>query len=105
MDTGRTGNLGDHRVRLKAGRDEALFVFASPTTTALNGRDHLNWILRHMTTPSVTTRTGSQKAVIARRPSPWAYRIAWAWYFAPQFKGGLKLTASLAQSCLFGQPY
>ncbi len=26
-----------------------------------------------MTTPSVTTRTGSQQAVIARRPSPWAY--------------------------------
>ena len=26
-----------------------------------------------MTTPSVTTRTGSQQPVIARRPSPWAY--------------------------------
>ncbi|RUM13417.1 hypothetical protein EFD56_28150, partial [Rhizobium phaseoli] len=36
-------------------------------------RDHLNWMLRHMTTPSVTTRTGSQKPSIARRPSPWAY--------------------------------
>ncbi|RDJ05010.1 hypothetical protein B5K05_23460 [Rhizobium phaseoli] len=30
-------------------------------------------MLRHMTTPSVTTRTGSQKPSIARRPSPWAY--------------------------------
>ncbi|RUM14950.1 hypothetical protein EFD56_26080 [Rhizobium phaseoli] len=33
-------------------------------------------MLRHMTTPSVTTRTGSQKPSIARRPSPWAYRKA-----------------------------
>ncbi|RUM13362.1 hypothetical protein EFD56_28960 [Rhizobium phaseoli] len=31
-------------------------------------------MLRHMTTPSVTTRTGSQKPSIARRPSPWAYQ-------------------------------
>lgn len=26
-----------------------------------------------MTTPSVTTRTGSHQTIIARRPSPWAY--------------------------------
>ncbi|CAK12354.1 hypothetical protein pRL120644 [Rhizobium johnstonii 3841] len=32
-------------------------------------------MLRHMTTPSVNTRTGSQQHVIARRPSPWAYGI------------------------------
>ncbi len=28
MDTGRTSNLGDDRVWLKAGSDKALFVFA-----------------------------------------------------------------------------
>ena len=28
MDTGRAGNLGDHRVWLKAGSDESLFIFA-----------------------------------------------------------------------------
>ncbi|CAK02856.1 putative transposase-related protein (plasmid) [Rhizobium johnstonii 3841] len=30
-------------------------------------------MLRHMATPSVTTRTRSQQPVTARRPSPWAY--------------------------------
>ncbi|MQB12423.1 hypothetical protein DXT96_21505 [Agrobacterium sp. ICMP 6402] len=30
-------------------------------------------MLRHMTTPSVTTRTASQQTVIARRPSPGDY--------------------------------
>lgn len=36
MDTGRAGNLRDHRIKLKAGGDKPLVLFARPATAALS---------------------------------------------------------------------
>ncbi|CUX71611.1 hypothetical protein AGR6A_pTi0189 [Agrobacterium sp. NCPPB 925] len=57
IDTVRAGNLRDNRARLKAGSDEALFVFAWPAPAAFNRRDDLNPMLRRRTIPDATTRT------------------------------------------------
>ncbi len=57
IDTVRAGNLRDNRVRLKAGSDGALFVFAWPAAAAFDSRDDLNPMPRRRTVPDATTRT------------------------------------------------
>src|SRR5690606_17069811 len=57
----------------KAGSNEPLLLLPRPASTALDRRDHFNRMLRHMTTPSATTRTSDVRINLARRPSPGAY--------------------------------
>src|SRR5690606_13874688 len=73
MDTGGAGYLRDHSARFKAGSNEPLLLLPRPASTALDRRDHFNRMLRHMTTPSATTRTSDVRINLARRPSPGAY--------------------------------
>ncbi|RJT35296.1 hypothetical protein D3227_22050 [Mesorhizobium waimense] len=51
-------------------------------------------MLRHRSTPSACTRTGSLQPTSARRPSPWGYRTS-AW----QSAAGECQTASRAAAC------